>query len=53
MRKKIEKVLMLHIDDTKHNFTNQTAIINEIIIALNNLREEPPKTKRIGFNAGN
>jgi len=50
---KLEKVLMLHIDDTKHNFTNQTAIINKIIIALNNLREEPPKTKKIGFNAGN
>jgi len=49
----LEKVLMLHIDDTNHNFTNQTAVINEIIIALNNFIEKPPKTRRIGFNAGN
>jgi len=56
VRKKIEdleKVLMLHIDDTNHNFTNQTAVINEIIIALNNLIKKPPKTRPIGFNAGN
>jgi hypothetical protein len=26
--------------------------VNEINIALNNLIEQPPKTKRIGFNAG-
>jgi len=49
----LEKVLMLHIDDTNHNFTNQTAVINEIIIALNNLIKKPPKTRQIGFNAGN
>jgi len=56
VRKKIEdleKVLMLHIDDTNHNFTNQTAVINKIIIALNNLIQKPPKTRPIGFNAGN
>jgi len=27
--------------------------VNEIIIALNNLIEQPPKVKKIGFNAGN
>ncbi|MDR2576417.1 MAG: ORF6N domain-containing protein [Treponema sp.] len=48
----LEKVLMLHIDDTNHNFTNQTAVINEIILALNNLIKKPPKTRPIGFNAG-
>ena len=53
VRKKLEnleKVLMLHIDDTNHNFAKQAAIINEIITSLNNLIEQPPKTKRIGFN---
>ena len=53
IRKKLddlEKVLMLHIDDTNHNLTEHAAIINEIIATLNNLIEKPPKTKhRIGF----
>ena len=53
MRKKLddlEKILMLHIDDTSHNFSKHAAIINEIITKLNNLIEEPPKPKRkIGF----
>jgi phage regulator Rha-like protein len=56
VRKKLEnleKVLMLHIDNTNHNFAKQTAIINEIITSLNNLIAQPPKTKRIGFNAEN
>jgi len=56
VRKKLEnleKVLMLHIDDTNHNFAKQAAIINEIIASLNKLVEQPPKTKKIGFNAGN
>jgi len=26
--------------------------VNDIIITLNNLIEQPPKTKKIGFNAG-
>jgi hypothetical protein len=52
LRKKLddlEKVLMLHIDDTNHNLTDQAAMINEIIATLNNLIEQPPKTKTIGF----
>jgi len=53
IRKKLndlEKVLMLHIDDTNHNFEEHAAIINEIITKLNNLIETPPKPKRrIGF----
>jgi len=49
----LEKVLMLHIDDTNHNFAKQAAVINEIIITLNNLIEHPPKTKKIGFNTDN
>jgi hypothetical protein len=49
----LEKVLMLHIDDTNHNFTEHSAMINEIITTLNNLIEQPPKPKKIGFNADN
>jgi hypothetical protein len=55
IRKKLddlEKVLMLHIDDTNHNITEHAAIINKIITSLNNLIETPPKQKpKIGFNA--
>ena len=55
MRKRLddlEKVLMLHIDDTSHNFAKHAAMINEIIKTLSNLIETPPKPKRrIGFNA--
>jgi len=49
----LEKVLMLHIDGTNHNYAKQAAIINEIISSLNNLIVQPPKTKKIGFNAEN
>jgi hypothetical protein len=56
IRKKIddlEKVLMLHIDDTSLNLTEHAAMINKIIATLNNLIEKPPKTKTIGFSADN
>ena len=33
----LEKVLMLHIDDTNHNFTKHAAMINKVISTLNNL----------------
>ena len=46
----LEKVLMLHIDNTNQNFKKQAAIISDIITSLNNLIEKPPKTKKIGFN---
>ena len=56
IRKKLddlEKVLMLHIDDTNLNIEEHAAIINEIINKLNNLIETPPEPKRIiGFHAG-
>jgi len=46
----LEKVLMLHIDDTSLNFAEHAATINEIITRLNNLIDVPPKpTRRIGF----
>jgi hypothetical protein len=54
MREKLdnlEKVLMLHIDDTSQNFEKHTAAINKIIKSLNNLIGSPPKpSRRIGFN---
>ena len=47
----LEKILMLHIDDTNHNFAKHAETINKIITSLNNLIETPPKPKRkIGFN---
>ena len=41
----LRKLLMLYIEKNDKR-------VNEIIIALNNLIEKPPKTKPIGFNAG-
>jgi hypothetical protein len=47
----LEKILMLHIDNTNHNFAKHVATINNIMTSLNNLIETPPKSKRrIGFN---
>jgi hypothetical protein len=47
----LEKIMMLHIDNTNHNFAKHAATINNIITSLNNLIETPPKSKRrIGFN---
>jgi hypothetical protein len=42
----LRKLLMLYIEKNDKR-------VNEIIIALNNLIAQPPKTKKIGFNAGN
>jgi hypothetical protein len=39
----LRKLLMLYVEKNDKR-------VNEIIIALNNLIEQPPKTKRIGFN---
>ena len=46
----LEKVLMLHIDDTNHNFSEHAATINAVIEKLNNLIEHPRPKKKIGFN---
>jgi hypothetical protein len=40
----LRKLLMLYIEKNDKR-------VNEIIIVLNNLITQPPKTKRIGFNA--
>ena len=47
----LRKLLMLHIENTDNKISKHDKTINHIIIALNNLIEKPPKTKRIGFNA--
>jgi hypothetical protein len=41
----LRKLLMLYIEKNDKR-------VNDIIIVLNNLLEQPPKTKKIGFNAG-
>ncbi len=47
----LEKIMMLHIDDTNYNLSKHAKIINEVVTKLSNLMEEPPKTKRkIGFS---
>jgi hypothetical protein len=42
----LRKLLMLYIEKNDKR-------VNEIIIALNNLIAQPPKTKTIGFKPGN
>ena len=42
----LRKLLMLYIEKNDKR-------VNDIIIVLNNLIGQPPKTKPIGFNAGN
>jgi len=42
----LRKLLMLYIEKNDKR-------VNEIIVILNNLMEQPPKTKKIGFNSEN
>jgi len=45
----LRKLLMLHIENTDYKILEHDKTIKQIIIALNNLIEQPPKTKKIGF----
>ena len=45
----LRKLLMLHIENTDYKLLEHDKTIKQIIIALNNLIEKPPKTKQIGF----
>jgi hypothetical protein len=45
----LRKLLMLHIENTDYKISEHDKTIEQIIIALNNLIEQPPKTKKIGF----
>ena len=49
----LRKLLMVYMENTDYKLSKHDKTINQIIIALNNLIERPPKTKRIGFNADN
>jgi hypothetical protein len=48
----VRKLLMVYMEKTDHKLLKHDKTIGQIIIALNNLIEKPPKTKRIGFNTG-
>jgi hypothetical protein len=47
----LRKLLMVYIENTDYKLSKHDKTIEQIIIALNNLIEKPPKTKPIGFNA--
>jgi hypothetical protein len=49
----LRKLLMVYIENTDYKLSKHDKAIEQIIIALNNLIEQPPKTKKIGFNTGN
>ena len=46
---KLRKLLMLHIENNDYKFSEYDETIKQIIIALNNLIEQPKETKKIGF----
>jgi len=45
----LHKLLMLHIENNDHKFSDYDKTIKHIVYVLNNLIEKPPKTKTIGF----
>jgi len=45
----LRKLLMVYIENTDYKLSKHDKTIEQIIIALNNLIEQPPKTKKIGF----
>jgi len=47
----LRKLLMLHIENNDYKFSEYDKTIRQIVQALNNLVEQPRKTKRIGFTA--
>jgi len=46
----LRKMLMVYIENTDYKLSKHDKTIEQIIIALNNLIEQPPKTKKIGFS---
>jgi len=48
----LRKMLMVYMENTDYKLSKHDKAIGQIIIALNNLIDQPPKTKRIGFKAG-
>ena len=47
----LHKLLMLHIENNDYKFSEYDETIKQIIIALNNLIEQPAKSKTIGFHS--
>ena len=45
----LRKLLMLHIENNDYKFSEDDETIKQIVLALNNLIEQPKPTKRIGF----
>jgi phage regulator Rha-like protein len=45
----LRKLLMVYMENTDYKISKHDKAIEKIIIALNNLIEKPPTTKRIGF----
>ena len=45
----LQKLLMLHIENSDNKFSEHDETINQIVNALNNLLEKPKETRRIGF----
>jgi len=41
---------MVYIENTDYKLSKHDKTIEQIIIALNNLIDKPPKTKKIGFS---
>ena len=50
--KELKQMLLLHIENTDTRFNEHSERINQIIEVLNNLIEQPPPRRRIGFHAG-
>lgn len=48
----LRKLLMLHIENNDYKFSEYDETIKHILHVLNNLIEQPKKSKTIGFNAG-
>ena len=46
------KLLMLHVENNDYKFSEYDGTIKQIVHALNNLIEQPKKTKTIGFRPG-
>ena len=49
----LHKLLMLHIENSDHKFSENDKTIRQIVQALNNLIGQPTKTRTIGFRPGN
>jgi phage regulator Rha-like protein len=47
----LRQLLMLHIESNDHKFSKQDKAIRQIILALNNLIEQPREPKKIGFSS--